>query len=153
QGIFAAQPQWPIASHSDRASGFLQCRAPSPSLMSNVTRPNPPPAQPLVGAETQLVWRDPFDPAFTRNAIKIALLWLVTLAAYLPTVSGEFLWQDDRVITANESIRSWPTLVNAWRHPRAVALWRPVADTILWPQHIVWHAWNPGGYHLISLAI
>jgi len=121
--------------------------------MSNLTRPNPPPAQPLVGAQTQLVWRDPYDPVFGRNAIKIALLWIVTFAAYIPVLSGEFLWRDDRVITANASIRSWPTLMNEWRHPRAVPIWRPVADTILWPQHIVWHAWNPGGYHLISLAI
>jgi Flp pilus assembly protein TadD len=120
--------------------------------MSKLPRPNPPPAEPLVGAETQLVWRDPFDPVSGKNAIKIALLWLVTLAAYLPVLSGGFLWQDDRVITANETIRSWPTLLNTWRHPRAMPIWRPVADTLLWPQHIVWHAWNPGGYHLISLA-
>src|SRR5947207_4906789 len=104
--------------------------------MSNLPRPNPPPAASMPGAETQLIWHDPFDPARRKEAVKIVLLWAVAFAAYVPALSGDFLWRDNQVITANASIRSLPTLGHVWRHPRAVPVWRPVADTILWPQHI-----------------
>jgi tetratricopeptide (TPR) repeat protein len=120
-------------------------------MMPAPPRPNPPPAAPLVGAQTQLIWHDPYDPQRQRDAIKLALLLALAAVAYLPALSAQFLWRDDQVITANESIRSLWTIGHVWLHPRSVLLWRPVADSMLFPQHALWRNWNPSGYHVISL--
>ena len=72
--------------------------------MSSTVRPNPPPAEPLIGAHTQLIWHDTYDPARRRAWISLTLLLAITALAYVPALSAQFPWRDDQAITAIERL-------------------------------------------------
>jgi Flp pilus assembly protein TadD len=117
-----------------------------------------PPPNPAATAERaeearELAWIDPYDRRHRRAWAAVGLLLLITAAACLPALSADFLWQDDVAVTRNDALRSLHTIGYMWLHPRSRPMWRPVAETALLPQHLLWSGWNAGGYHAVSLAL
>src|SRR4051794_8555460 len=150
------------ALHANRSAGTAWVRRPchhksveSVSLVTDkTTSPSPVPADAFLPKPTAPVaWTDPYDVSYRRQWLLLGLLIALTAVAFLPSLSGSFLWGDDRVVANNQAIKSIHTLRFAWRHPKASALYRPVADSLLFVEHRLWATWNPTGYRVVSLAL
>jgi protein O-mannosyl-transferase len=79
-----------------------------------------------------------------------ALIILLTLLAYFPSIRGGFVWDDDMHIPANLTLHSLGGLRDIWLKPGATYQYYPLTFTGFW---IGYHLWglNPLGYHLLTL--
>src|ERR1700685_798027 len=88
------------------------------------------------------------------NAKLVLLRALLIVAAGLwvfwPALRGDWLWDDDVLVTDNFQLRSWSGLEQIWFAAPSTDYW-PLSWTALW---IEWHLWgnDPLGYHLCSLV-
>jgi len=80
-----------------------------------------------------------------------ALLVVVGLAAYLPSLRNGFVWDDDSFLTANALMRAPDGLARFWFTTQATDYW-PVTSTSLW---LEWRLWgtHAAGYHAANLAL
>jgi protein O-mannosyl-transferase len=81
----------------------------------------------------------------------IAVIILVAFIAYLPTLSNEFVWDDDALLTNNDFIKSPDGLYKFWYATEQMDYW-PVTYSTLW---IEWRLWgmHSTGYHINSLIL
>ena len=82
---------------------------------------------------------------FLALVIVAAALWI-----YWPALNGDWLWDDEELITANSKLRSLQGLWRIW-FAAPPDKW-PLTSTLLW---IEWQLWGnePLGYHLCNLAL
>jgi protein O-mannosyl-transferase len=75
----------------------------------------------------------------------------LTLLAYLPSLRGGFIWDDDNFLTLNPLIKASDGLYRFWFTTQATDYW-PVTSSTLW---LEWRLWgmNPAGYHAVNLAL
>jgi tetratricopeptide (TPR) repeat protein len=80
------------------------------------------------------------------------LLAVVTVVAYLPALSGGFIWDDGDHIANNLAIRSLDGLRAIWFQPGATLQYYPLTFSLWW---LAYHLWglNPLGYHLLTLLL
>jgi tetratricopeptide (TPR) repeat protein len=100
-------------------------------------------------------------PGMPRPARAEAFSWIVALQAavivatalliYWRALSGDWLWDDDVLVTGNRELRSWEGLGQIWFSPSGTDYW-PLTWTLLL---VEWHLWGdaPWGYHAVSLAL
>ncbi len=81
----------------------------------------------------------------------VALLVVAAFLAYLPALSGGFIWDDDRLLTDNRLIKSADGLYRIWCTTEAIDYW-PVTNTTLWLEWRLW-AMNSTGYHVTNLIL
>ncbi len=83
--------------------------------------------------------------------VGIAVLAIAAFAAYYPALRGEFIIDDDSLLTDNALVKSPDGLYRIWCTTEPVDYW-PLANTTLW---IEWRLWglNPTGYHVTNLAL
>ena len=63
----------------------------------------------------QLVLTSPEDARTPKElALWAGVILLAALTIYSPALSGDFLWDDDRHVSANRNLRDFPGLVNIW---------------------------------------
>jgi tetratricopeptide (TPR) repeat protein len=74
-----------------------------------------------------------------------------TFLAYLPALSGNFIWNDSDYVTA-PSLRSLDGLVRIWAQVGATQQYYPLLHSAFWLQHRLWGD-NPLGYHLVTLLL
>jgi hypothetical protein len=81
----------------------------------------------------------------------IALIGAAVLLAYWPSLHGDFILDDDFLITENPTIRSPDGLLQYWFSAQSTDYW-PVSNTTWW---IEWRLWgqNPTGYHVTNLIL
>ena len=81
----------------------------------------------------------------------LALLLLVVIA-YLPSLSGQFIWDDDFHVTKCEPLRSLAGLGRIWFEPGATQQFYPLTWTTFW---IDFHLWglNPFPYHAENILL
>ena len=81
----------------------------------------------------------------------VALIIVVALLAYLPSINGGFVWDDDLLLTNNQLIKSPDGLYRFWCSTEAKDYW-PATNTTFW---IEWRLWemNPAGYHVSNLIL
>lgn len=60
------------------------------------------------------------------------LLVLLVLAAYLPTLSNGFVWDDDANVTENRTVQSADGVVRIWTNPLANQQYYPLTHTSHW---------------------
>jgi tetratricopeptide (TPR) repeat protein len=84
-----------------------------------------------------------------RLALSFAGLFAVTLAAYLPALRGELLWDDAGHITHPE-LRSWGGLVRIWFEIGATQQYYPLLHSAFWLEHRLWGD-HVLGYHLVNV--
>jgi Tfp pilus assembly protein PilF len=80
-------------------------------------------------------------------------LALLAIAVYLPSLSGEFLWDDNTSVTESEIVHDPGGWWKAWvAPPRSHPDYFPLTTTAFWLQ---WRLWglNPVGYHCISVLL
>lgn len=87
-------------------------------------------------------------PCFAAGVVMLATLVLIV---YLPTLRGDFLWDDDAVLTNNPLIHSPQGLYDFWFTTKAPDYW-PLTGTSLW---LEWRLWgrNPTGYHVSNVVL
>lgn len=80
-----------------------------------------------------------------------ALIVLACLWIYTPVYHGEWLWDDDYLITANPAMRSVDGLWRLWFAP-STADFLPLTLSSLWIQ---WQFFgmDPTGYHIVSIVL
>jgi hypothetical protein len=80
-----------------------------------------------------------------------ALIFVVTVLAYLPTLRNGFVWDDDTFLTDNRLIKAPDGLQRFWLTTEPPDYW-PVTSTTLWAE---WRLWglHPAGYHLTNLLL
>ena len=78
-----------------------------------------------------------------------ALLLAATLLAYLPSLGGEFLWDDEGHVTRPE-LRSWAGLGRIWTEVGATQQYYPLLHSAFWVQHRLWGD-APVGYRLSNV--
>jgi protein O-mannosyl-transferase len=107
--------------------------------MKQPKRPTPPSA---VAAAAPESGRWPLGAVF-------ALILVVTLAAYFPALTGDFLWDDAGHVTA-PALQSWSGLLRIWFEPGVTQQYYPLLHSAFWFEHLVWGDATLG-YHLINV--
>jgi tetratricopeptide (TPR) repeat protein len=79
------------------------------------------------------------------------LVFCVTLIAYLPALSGRFIWNDSEYVTRLE-LRSLAGLGRIWTDLGATEQYYPLLHSAFWGQHALWGD-HPLGYHLVTLLL
>ena len=94
----------------------------------------------------------PLPPStHTRALGQVALLVTITVAAYLPAMQGDFLW-DDSAHVPRPHLRSLSGLARIWFEPSASQQYYPVSNTFYWIQHRLWGD-ETLGYHLVNVLL
>ncbi len=80
-----------------------------------------------------------------------SVIILAALSIYGPALHGDWLWDDDVLVTANRELRSWEGLGQIWFSAPTSDYW-PLTWTFLW---LEWHLWGnePFPYHVVSLVL
>ena len=90
-------------------------------------------------------------PASNRWPLRVvfALIGMVTLTAYFPALTGEFLWDDAGHVTS-PALQSWSGLGRIWFEVGATQQYYPLLHSAFWVEHQIWGD-APVGYHLINV--
>ena len=94
---------------------------------------------------------EPIRPPYFATLGKIALLFVVASVAYLPSIKGGFIFDDDLLLTDNALIQAPDGLLRFWyttQQPDYV----PLTCSTLWFE---WRLWgmNSTGYHVTNLLL
>ena len=103
-------------------------------------RIGPPPPAPTVSSPVGLSYR----PA----GWACALIFLVTVVAYLPALGSGFIWDDNGHVTRTD-LRSLEGLSRIWFEIGATQQYYPLLHSAFWLEHFVWGD-APLGYHPVS---
>ena len=81
----------------------------------------------------------------------VTLIIVTVFLAYLPSISGGFILDDNLLLTENQLIKASDGLYKFWCTTEATDYW-PVANTTLW---IEWRLWgmHPTGYRVTNLIL
>jgi protein O-mannosyl-transferase len=81
----------------------------------------------------------------------LAIIILASFLAYLPSINGGFVLDDDILVTSNKVIQATDGLYRFWCSLEPSDYW-PVTNTTFW---IEWRLWgmNPIGYHVTNLIL
>jgi len=79
------------------------------------------------------------------------LLILLTVLVYLPTMRGGLIWDDDKLIFRNRTVRASDGLYQFW-FKAAGQDYRPVACSFWW---LEWHVWDGRApdYHVVNVLL
>jgi len=89
--------------------------------------------------------------ALSSRLLALGLLAL-TVFAYLPALTGGFIWDDDLYILNNQLLRSFDGLKAVWFHIGATPQYYPLTYTSFWLEFHLWEFW-PTGYHLTNILL
>ncbi len=89
---------------------------------------------------------------FSRTALLCGALVLLVCFAYLPSLSGGFIWDDDTNVTDNLQLRTLAGLRRIWLEPGATQQFYPITYTSFWLDHHLLGS-NPFGYHLENVLL
>ena len=89
-------------------------------------------------------------PAAGRREFSAAVFVVcTTVLAYLPSLSGTFLWNDRDYVTKT-ALRSVEGLGRIWTELGATEQYYPLLHSAFWAQHRLWGD-NPLGYHIVTM--
>jgi len=80
-----------------------------------------------------------------------ALIVCATFFAYLPALSGVFIWNDVDYVTA-PALRSVHGLARIWTEPGATQQYYPLLHSAFWIQHRLFGD-DPLGYHVVNVLL
>lgn len=87
-----------------------------------------------------------------RKWILAAALVAATLLAYVPSIRGGFIWDDDFYVTGNVNLRSAEGLRAIWLDRSATPQYYPVTHTSFWIEYHLWGL-DPLGYHVVNVLL
>ena len=80
------------------------------------------------------------------------LLVGLTAGAYIPAMSGGFIWDDDDYVQDNLTLRSLEGLGQIWFQPGATRQYYPLVHTTYWLEYRLWGL-DPTGYHVVNVIL
>jgi tetratricopeptide (TPR) repeat protein len=87
-----------------------------------------------------------------RTVLLGAFIVVATLVAYIPAMSGGFVWDDDTWVTQNDAIKSLGGLFTIWFQPGALIQYYPLTFTSWWLDcHLF--GLRPFGFHLENVLL
>jgi tetratricopeptide (TPR) repeat protein len=94
------------------------------------------------------------DDHFAHKPWLLALvLVVVTFVAYLPLLSGTFVWDDDAWTTwISQLLRDVSGLRSMWCHPTALQQYYPLTGTTFWLDYHLWGFWTMP-YHVENVLL
>jgi tetratricopeptide (TPR) repeat protein len=92
----------------------------------------------------------PRSPDWRRNVWLGLTLLVLVLVAYLPAVSGGFIWDDDAHLTENPCIVGPLGLKDIWTSAHARIC--PLVQTTFWLEYRLWGR-NPLPYHVVTILL
>lgn len=87
-----------------------------------------------------------------QTAWAVAAIILLTLVAYLPAIRCGFIWDDDRYVTENVTLRNLAGLGQIWFKPGATVQYYPLSFTTFWIEYHLWGL-DPAGYHVTNILL
>ena len=80
-----------------------------------------------------------------------AIIVVAAFTVYIPCLGGQFVLDDDTLLTENRVIQSEDGLYRSWCSSESADFW-PVTSTTFW---IEWRLWgdSPGGYHVSNVIL
>ena len=95
--------------------------------------------------------------AFWEHASATARGWalaLLTIAVFLPSLAGDFIWDDWSVLVREPLVRRWDGIVAIWLAPseRMELHYWPLVYTSFWLEHKLWGL-HAVGYHAVNLGL
>ncbi len=81
----------------------------------------------------------------------ITLIVVAVFFVYFPSLGGEFLLDDDQLLTANDLVKASDGLYRFWCTTEAIDYW-PVTNTAFWIEWRLW-AMHSTGYHITNLIL
>ncbi|MGB7217318.1 MAG: tetratricopeptide repeat protein [Vicinamibacterales bacterium] len=115
-------------------------------------RPRSAPGTAQPEAEPSASIAEPAQADRTAGLAWGALLILITVVAYLPSLRNGFIWDDDDYVTKNLVLRSLDGLRQLWLEPRSVPQYYPVTFTSFWLEYRLWGL-QPLGYHATNILL
>ncbi len=117
-------------------------------------QPNAPcsiPGQPISAARPgakSAVWQTDSPTAI---ALKAGVIVGLTLLAYWPALTGEFLWDDDVLLTRNAFVQQLGGIKHIWSSTKQIDF-LPLTATSFW---LEWRLWSvkPAGYHVTNVLL
>ncbi len=85
------------------------------------------------------------------TAFKAALVLGAAVLIYVPVMNGQFIWDDDQMVTANPVVRAPDGLYRMWFDTPLVDYF-PLTTTTLWLEYRLWGA-NAAGYHVTNIVL
>ncbi|MGH8101570.1 MAG: tetratricopeptide repeat protein, partial [Chthoniobacterales bacterium] len=86
--------------------------------------------------------------AFAQAAIIVAAV----LIAYIPALRAGYIWDDDRYVTKNITLRDSAGLRRIWFDVGATPQYYPLVFTSFWIERRIWGG-HPAGYHLTNVLL
>jgi protein O-mannosyl-transferase len=86
-----------------------------------------------------------------RAPVGIAIIVSVVVLAYLPSINGEFVLDDEGLLANNPTIKPIDGPYRIWCTTESPDYW-PVTYTSFWVEWRLWEA-NPTGYHVTNLIL
>ena len=80
------------------------------------------------------------------------VLAVACFVAYIPAIRGDFIWDDDRYLTANPLIIASDGLWRIWFSTDAPSQYFPLTYTTFWFEYRLWGL-NPIPYHITNIAV
>jgi len=95
----------------------------------------------------------PGIPRFRKNEwIFCLFLVLAVIVAYQPAWHAGFVWDDNKYVTDNGTLRSLHGLRLIWLVPGATVQYYPLTLTTFWLEYHLWGL-HPLGYHLVNVLL
>ncbi len=89
------------------------------------------------------------SPFFTLTGA--LLITVAVFMAYMPTLNGGFVLDDDVLVTENKLVKAAEGLYRIWSSEESVDFW-PVTNTSFWLEWRLWRM-HPAGYHVTNLVL
>ncbi len=93
----------------------------------------------------------PPRPDRVREAWGAAFVACAAVIAYIPSLSGAFIWNDSDYVTAR-ALRSLRGLGLIWTKVGATQQYYPLLHSFFWIQHRLWSD-QPVGYHVVTVLL
>ena len=83
---------------------------------------------------------------------RIIVIITACLLAYMPAMSGDFVWDDDRYVTNNELLATPDGLWRIWFTTDSPSQYFPLTYTSFRLEYALWKL-NPTGYHITNIIL
>lgn len=87
-----------------------------------------------------------------KQRLFVLLVIMATGIAYLPVLRAEFVWDDDKYVVDNQTLRSAEGLRRIWVEPRANSQYYPMVYSSFWVEYQLWQL-EPLGYHVTNILL
>ena len=80
-----------------------------------------------------------------------AILALAVFIAYLPSINGGFIWDDELLVTKNPLVKATGSPYRIWSTAEPIDYW-PMTNTAFWLEWRLWEM-HSAGYHITNLIL